>query len=303
MSDRLPPHYIELVCDAALKSFWRRSALWSFLRRCGVSEQLLATWDASESKRQFLSRLFPGFEANDAGVRRINMMSDALVQQSTFPDLEGWEDSAHKIELARKAIKALSEYVAGQHKTAEAERDRAENRKRAIAIRDAARMRETSLQKFSERLAELSKKLGTSAAGYDFEDWFYDLVDFFEVVGRRPYTAEGRQIDGSVTVDGTTYLVELKFTKNQVGSPDVDTFYKKVSTKADNTMGLVVSICGFSSVAIKEASEPKTPLLLLDHSHIYMLLNGTITFEELVCRVRRHCSQTGQAYLAATDFG
>ena len=34
----------------------------------------------------------------------------------------------------------------------------------------------------------------------------------------------------------TTYLVELKFTTDQAVAPDIDTFYKKVTTKADNTM-------------------------------------------------------------------
>ena len=38
---------------------------------------------------------------------------------------------------------------------------------------------------------------------------------FCEVDHRRPYVTEGRQIDGSITVDGTTYLVELKFTAQQ----------------------------------------------------------------------------------------
>ena len=35
LRDQLPPHYLELVADAALKSYWRRKALWTFLRRCG----------------------------------------------------------------------------------------------------------------------------------------------------------------------------------------------------------------------------------------------------------------------------
>jgi hypothetical protein len=183
------------------------------------------------------------------------------------------------------------------------ERDRELTRKRARELQEECRRREASLQKFTDRLTDLSKGLGTQQAGYDFQDWFYDLVDFFEVVSRRPYVTSGRQIDGSITADGTTYLVETKFTAGQAGAPDIDTFHKKVTSKADNTMGIVVSISGYSSVAITEASGPKTPLLLLDHSHIYMLLNGTITLEELVSRVRRHSSQTGEAYLATKDFG
>ena len=72
---------------------------------------------------------------------------------------------------------------------------------------------------------------------------FYDLLDFSEIPNRKPYVHNGRQIDGSLTVSGTTYLVELKLTTEQAGATDIDTFHK-VTTKADNTMGAMVSISG-----------------------------------------------------------
>jgi hypothetical protein len=145
-------------------------------------------------------------------------------------------------------------------------------------------------------------RLGTAGAGYEFEAWFYELVDYFELMSRRPYVHAGRQIDGSLTCDGTTYLVELKFTGEQASAPDIDVFFKKVSDKADNTMGLMVSIAGYSSVAIAGASIPRTPLLLLDHSHLYTLLSGTVTLADMIGRVRRHSSQTSQAYLPVADM-
>ncbi len=303
MAEHLPPIYLELVCDAALKSYWRHQALWSFLRRCGVKEQFLATWIKSESKRQFLNRLFPQLELTPAGIRLINRMADFLVQQVTFPDLEGWEDSEIKKESARKAVFALKQYMSTQHRQAEKAREAKVAQARAQSIQEEARKREMDLQKFTQRLACLSKQLGTQQAGYDFQDWFYELANFFEVVSRRPYVVAGRQIDGSITIDGTTYLVELKFTAEQAGATDIDTLHKKVTSKADNTMGILVSISGFSETALKEASGPKTPLLLLDHSHIYALLGGGMSLEEMICRVRRHCSQTGEAYLRIQDFG
>jgi len=64
-------------------------------------------------------------------------------------------------------------------------------------------------------LAGIARGLGTKEAGYAFQDWFYRLADFFEVENRKPYVSAGRQIDGSITVEGTTYLVELKFTRDQ----------------------------------------------------------------------------------------
>ena len=81
---------------------------------------------------------------------------------------------------------------------------------------------------------------------------------------------------------GTTYLVEVKVTLNQSDAPDIDSFKNKVVTKADNTMGIMVSLSGFSAVAKNEASRDKTPLLLLDYKHLYMLFTGSVRFSEIV---------------------
>jgi hypothetical protein len=236
----IPPHYLELGADAALKSYWKRRSLALFLRRCGVSESFLAGWFKEESKRDLLYRLFPKLEeAGESGLRLVNRMTDALVQQESFPDLEGWEDSKKKIDDARRAVAALSTYRKAQTRKAEDEKEQASAKKRAAEINAEIRRRKTDLDKLSSRLTELSMKLGTTEAGYAFQDWFYDLCDYFEVTNRRPFISNGRQIDGSVTVDGTTYLVELKFTTDQSGAPDIDSLHKKVSSKADNTMGIM----------------------------------------------------------------
>jgi len=78
--------------------------------------------------------------------------------------------------------------------------------------------------------------------------------------------------------------------------------FLKVTSKADNTMGILVSISGYSSVAREEASGNKTPLLLLDHEHIYLVLGGMMGFADVIERIRRHASQTGEAYLSVSDF-
>ncbi|MDE9541637.1 hypothetical protein [Xenorhabdus bovienii] len=72
---------------------------------------------------------------------------------------------------------------------------------------------------------------------------------------------------------------------------------------ADNTMGIMVSIAGYSSVAISEASGSKTTLIIMDASHLYMFLTGVMDFSEIISRVRRHASQTGESYLPVSKFG
>jgi Restriction endonuclease len=295
---RLTPYYINLVYDACLKSFWRKKALSKFLRQVGISEAFVSAWGPDESKRDFLDRLFVELPKSDQGRSALIRMSTYLMDQQSFPDLQGWEDSSEKIKAANEAVSALRVHHSRQQDEVRSEENRLKAKKEFLKRQEEISRSQQTLQKLNDRL----NAIGTQHAGYDFQQWFYDLLDFSEVPNRRPYVHNGRQIDGSVTVSATTYLIELKFTAEQVGAPDIDSFHKKVTTKADNTMGIMVSISGYSSIARQEASGERTPLLLLDHQHIYLILGGIMGFGEVVDRVRRHASQTGEAYLSVADF-
>lgn len=302
MAAKITPRLIELTYEAVLKSFWRKEALRKFLRASHVAEGFVATWASDESKRDFLDRAFQKLQASDRGKAVIFEIARSLSEQTTFPDLRNWEDSAQKIVDATKAVSELKAYLKAQDENIRNDKEREEAKAKARDDRQKIQRSQTDKSKLQQRLDALHSAVGTQKGGYDFQDWFYDLLDFSEIQNRRPYVNAGRQIDGSITFDGTTYLVELKFTGSQAGATDIDSLRSKVDDKADNTMGIMVSISGYSSVAITQASGRKMTLLLFDAMHIYMFLSGTLSFRDIISRVRRHASQTGEAHLAADIF-
>lgn len=303
MTIKITPHLVQLTYEAALKSFWRKESLRKFLRQSHVAESHLAAWSPDESKRDFLDRTFAALQRSEKGKAVIGQMAIFLAEQTTFPDLRNWEDSAAKIQDASKAVAELKALIARQTEEVRSERERDAAKVKAREERALVQQQRTSLSELMQRLNDLAAQMGTAPGGYAFQDWFYDLLAFAEIEHRRPYNTGGRQIDGSVTVDGTTYLIELKFTSGQAGSPDIDVFRGKVESKADNTMGLFVSMAGYSSVAVKEASGKKSTLLLLDASHIYLVLSGCMEYIDVVRRIRRHASQTGESFLPVAAFG
>lgn len=302
MAAKITPRLIELVYEAALKSYWRRNALRKFLLASHISEGFVASWSNDESKRDLLDRLFPKLQATDKGKAVIFQMARNLSEQSTFPDLRNWEDSQQKIQEAHKAVQELKLYLKQQDAEIKDERERREAQARAKAERERIQRSTTDRVKLQQQLDAMHSKVGTQAGGYEFEEWFYKLLDYCEVLNRKPYKSNGRQIDGSLTYEGTTYLVELKFTKEQSGATDIDSLKAKVNNMADNTMGIMVSIAGYSSVAISEASGSKTTIIILDASHLYLFLSGVMSIGEIIARVRRHASQTGEAYLSTSRF-
>lgn len=300
MKTRFTPHLVDLTLDAALRSFWRKNALSRFLQQSDISG--LPPWLPDESKRDYLDRVFELLRPSDHGKAKILQLARFLAEQTAFPDLKGWEDTAAKLDEAKRSVAALKSYLSEQDESIASEEQRQRSRQRLREAQAKARASQQTLQSLSDRLTELSADIGTSEAGRAFESWFYDLMQFSEIAGRPPYAVDGRQIDGSVTIGDTTYLVECKFTGQQTGAPDIDVFRAKVESKADNTMGIFISISGFSSVAVGGASGRKTPLLLLDHGHLFRVLGGVASFRDVLERVRRHSSQTGEAYLPVGSF-
>jgi FtsZ-binding cell division protein ZapB len=304
MHGKLSPYFVEITKDACLKSFWRKQSLRRFLEQNHISKTALAHLSGM-AKREFLDWLFPQLlnQKENKGHKLILEMSRNLAAQNSFPDLLDWEDSDVKIRQAVEAVNVLRTEIARLNNQLEDKKQKEQKRRDAEEIRQKTLSSQLTLGKLTDRLNNLASQIGTQQAGYDFQNWFYDLVDYFEISCKRPYIANGRQIDGSVTLDGTTFLVELKFTKNQAGSPDIDIFKGKVESKADNTMGVMISMSGYSSVAISEASGRRTPIILMDYNHLYYILGGTTTLSEVINRLKRHAAQTAEAYLAVSDFG
>ena len=302
MTDMFSPDHLELVLDATWKSFWFKSDLQAFLAQQPISPNFFATWGEGETKVAFLRRLFTELIKTQDGRNALNSINDLISRQASFPKLMNTEDAANKIRKAEAAVALLRQY-----------NEKLAVDKQAIAKSNQAKQhysqqlnkfqnKNAQLSEIMTRLTCLSSKAGQQSTGYEFQDWFYDLVAFFDIDHRRPYMAQGRQIDGSVTILGTTYLVELKFTTRPTGSEDIDGLRVKVDNGADNTMGILVSMAGFTENAIKGASGRRTTLLLLDATHIMMALNQIMDFKSVIERVSRHAAQTGESYLAVNKF-
>lgn len=102
MIEDLPSHFIDLVEDALLQSFWRNNALLNFLRRHKISENFLATWHETETKRVFVARLLPKLEAREEGSQILKQMAVSLADQITFPIWRAGKTRSRRCRLLRR---------------------------------------------------------------------------------------------------------------------------------------------------------------------------------------------------------
>ncbi|MBP6782155.1 MAG: restriction endonuclease [Verrucomicrobiales bacterium] len=303
MNKKLSPAFVELTQDALLKAIWFKGSLRMFLIQHQISESILAQWQADQSKRDFINWLWPRLVKDEKGQNAILAMARSLAEMRHFPDLERKEDTKERIPEAVEAINRLRVVVSAVNETI-SETKAAEKRRQTAREQTSQLLAAMqSLEKLQSDLNALTPKIGTQPGGYEFEKWLYDLAIFFELDARPGYKAAGRQIDGAITIEGTTFLLEAKLVNAPIGSPDIDIFMAKIESKADNTMGLFVSLSGFNEGAKLAASKQRTPMLLLDSGHIFtLIMRGIMTLPQVVSRIKRHAHQTGSSYLSAADF-
>lgn len=299
---KLAPEFISLTQDACWKAFWTKDALRLFLKQHAIPESYLQTWNKDETKKTFIAQLFSHLtEQNKDDI--LFSLAQSLAEMQYFPDLENYEDSNEKKGKAKEAVARLRTELTKINTSLDSEKQKQQRRMEAEKQKQKAIAKQASLTTLTNQLNSFVSQQGTAGGGFAFEKWFYECVQFFDIDSRPPYKTENNQIDGSLTIDGTTFLVELKFGIKQTGQDDIILFINKITKKADNTMGIFLSMPGYTESAIKSASVDRTPLLLLDHSHLYnLVLSGRMSLDDVIRRIKRHASQTGISYLSPEKF-
>ena len=93
---------------------------------------------------------------------------------------------------------------------------------------------------------QLLTDLDHQRRGYRLEKILREVFELFDLDPRASFKIVGEQIDGAFTFEGTDYLFEGKWQQVAVSAADLDVLAGKLSRKLDNTLGLFLSVNGFS---------------------------------------------------------
>ncbi|MBB6670062.1 hypothetical protein [Cohnella nanjingensis] len=95
----------------------------------------------------------------------------------------------------------------------------------------------------------------------------------------------GEQIDGAFKLDGWHYLVEMKWTSQITDMKQLDSLYGKVSRSGKQTMGLFLSIGGWSPHVVPlMKQQPDKSIFLMDGFDFRMVLTQDISLIDLLRR-------------------
>lgn len=135
------------------------------------------------------------------------------------------------------------------------------------------------------------------ARGYKFERVLADLLRHDALEPRTSYKAPGEQIDGSFFLDGTVFLLEAKWHADPIPASTLYQFKGKVDGKLTGTLGVFISMSGYSDEAVDALTLGKSlNLILFDKRDMDAAIARNLGFREVLKRKLRKAAEEGVVY-------
>jgi hypothetical protein len=292
------------LADALTAVFWNKRPFERYLR--GMLEnhsELLARLNFStDTKRETSGHLVDLLRANEPRYRdvTVRLMLD-IAEMKRFPNLERQEDSADKLAVAEAAVAELREWTEQQREAIREQEEHAAAIAQSAQRAQQARLFNQDHETLRQRFFEMHDAADPHQRGRDFEGFINELFALYDLEPRAAYVLEHEQIDGAFSFDTDHYVLEAKWWKEAIGRRELDVFKSNIERKGKNTLGLYVSMSGFTSDALAVYSL-STPFITMDGLDFMAVLERRIRLDELLTRKRKHASQTGHCFLPVAEI-
>jgi hypothetical protein len=289
---------INALKEALSAIYWYKSDLRSFLLAVISDNNLLSRINWDDYKINICGSLINYMQLHEETYQKVLLKLIAEIAKITnFSHLEKLDGGEEKAQKAKNAVNALREmsknFIEQQQKQEELEQKRREEYEKLLKNQEL----KTKLDEIKKEYFLLISSDDPQGRGYKLEKIIKELFEIFDLDPKASFKITGEQIDGAFTFENTDYLFEAKWTKELIAIDDLDAFAGKLSRKLENTLGLFLSINGFSEDAIKAHTTGRKLVLLMDGSDLMAILEGRIDLMELLYRKKRFAAQTGNIYL------
>jgi len=256
----------------------------------------LLNWD--NYKRQIVSDLVDYLiRDQEKYLGDLTRLCHEVCSVHTFGHLEQLDGGAEKAARARSAVIQLKNLLEPHEQIKKEQDDLAERQRRAAEkLRSNAAVRE-KLEQIKNRYMALVISADAQGRGFELEKVMYDLFELFDLDPKASFRNTGEQIDGAFSLTGTDFLFEARWRQEPSDAGDLDAFAAKVRRKLENTLGVFLSINGFSPDGISAHSSGGAVIVLMDGADLMAVFEERMEFVTLLLRKKRHAAQTGEIYL------
>lgn len=287
---RLSPAAIVALKESLCSVYWYKADLRSFLSNSVSNKALVSSLNWENYKRQIVADLVDTLTGNqDRYLGDLTKLCYEVTSICNFSHLEQLDGGQQKARRAKEAVEQLRQLVEPhQDKKKDEEEFERRQKEREEKLR--------SNQAVRAKLAELNTRFMAIAAGTNPQNRGFDLDP------KASFRNVGEQIDGGFFLEGTDYLFEAKWQQGLIGVEDLDAFSRKVERKLENTLGVFLSMNGFSPDGVAAHSSARPSIILMDGADLMAVLEERIDFVTLLLRKKRHAAHTGNIYLKVHEI-
>lgn len=202
------------------------------------------------SKREIASKIIVAIENHENYEKIVRSIIKTASEWNQFHLADNEYEARATVQKAREVLEVLEIWEEKEARERELAREK--------TVKDIRVQREHELNKQLQLLLLMYDSISVQSEnpqsrGTMLEDIVnrlfdvYDLAEQLTVVQAFRRNGNGEQIDGAFKLDGWHYIVEMKWTRQVSGIRELDSLYGKVSRSGKQTMGVFISINGWST--------------------------------------------------------
>lgn len=135
------------------------------------------------------------------------------------------------------------------------EKKKTEERKKVVQekVKNTTALK-TKLDELNQKFMDIAISSDAQKRGYGLEKLLNELFTLFDLDPKASFKITGEQIDGAFTFKDDDFLLEARWVKQPINASDLYSFAGKINGKRKNTLGLFVSMDGFSNECLQTTS-------------------------------------------------
>ena len=296
-----------LVIEAIATLAYRKSDMVHFvLKPAGVPQEIYRS----------LSRQRDDLTGRPMTKRNIApLILDALEKRGGYADIvlnivkiaAGWE----RFELSggeykARAVKAKAQGILERHQLFEAEEAARRDAAREEQTREHLLARKQELGLLLAMFDELAtREQNAQERGYRLQDLLNRLFGAFEIPVHRSFTRNkgAEQIDGAFQIDGWFYLTECRWRQKLSDTREVDGLAGQISRSGRQTMGLFLSINGWSENVpglLKQNTEKA--IILMQGYDLRAILSEEVDLRDYILAAVKNLNLNAEPYLGIREY-
>lgn len=253
------------------------------------------------SKRQIAPLIIEKVENRSDCGNSIRQMIKIAAQWSNFHLADDEFQARATVQKAREVLGTIELMEAREQK----QRELARKEELARMEHERAELLRSQLDLLLMMFDDLASGKDEQRRGYLLQDLLNRTFDIYDIPVMSSFTRNngGEQIDGAFKLDGWHYLVECRWRKKLNDIRELDGLSGQVGRSGKQTMGVLLSINGWSSNVVPLLKQnPEKNILLVDGYDFRMVLTGEVDLKDLLTAKIAKLNLHSEPYYSVSNY-